>query len=744
MKDNATQSRLVRERIWTLLCGTEDHKEYTAALCEELGITPLTARLLCNRGYTDPAAAALFFGNDERVWHDPMLMADMEPAVARVLAAVERREKIAIYGDYDVDGVTSVTSLYLYLTGLGGDVTCYIPNRLGEGYGMSVAAVDRLAEQGVSLIITVDTGITAHNEISHAAALGIDTVVTDHHECHADIPLCVAVVNPHRPDCPYPFKELAGVGVVFKLICACEATRADISPSEALRIMGRFLIDLVAIGTIADVMPLTDENRYIVSRGLSMLDETDRPGLCALLDAISGSGNSKSASSVGKKPRRKVNSGLVGFGIAPRINAAGRIAHAMMAVDLLLADTPERAEALAEELCSINTRRQVEENAIAEQAYAMIDTQLADAARNGEAPPTVIVLEDDGWMQGIVGIVASRITEKYGLPSILISFNGSVEGVPSEEDVGKGSGRSIKGLNLVEALTHAADLLVRFGGHELAAGLTVRRKDIPAFRKRINEYAASLLTEDMTAVRYEADCACEAQELTMQQAEELERLEPFGVGNPTPSFVLRDAVLHRVIPLGGGKHTKLTLYKDGQMLQAIWFSTSPAKLPAVVGDAVDILFQLNVNDYQGVRTLQLILQDLRPSETAAKARRKEEIRLMEVLEGAPIAASEQLVPSREEIAAVFTVLRGDARLGNVTVAERSLLERVNRPPAPQPMGTVKLRLILRILTEMGVCRVEDPMDGIYVFEVNFASPKTSIDASPLMQRLRIQLAAGGA
>ena len=733
----------MRERIWTLLCGTEDHKEYTAALCEELGITPLTARLLCNRGYTDPHAAALFFGNDERVWHDPMLMADMEPAVARVLAAVERREKIAIYGDYDVDGVTSVTSLYLYLTGLGGDVTCYIPNRLGEGYGMSVAAVDRLAEQGVSLIITVDTGITAHNEISHAAALGIDTVVTDHHECHADIPLCVAVVNPHRPDCPYPFKELAGVGVVFKLICACEATRAEIPPAEALRIMGRFLIDLVAIGTIADVMPLTDENRYIVSRGLTMLDTTDRPGLCALLDAISGSGNSKSASSAGKKPRRKVNSGLVGFGIAPRINAAGRIAHAMMAVDLLLADTPERAEALAEELCAINTRRQVEENAIAEQAYAMIDTQLADAARNGEAPPTVIVLEDDGWMQGIVGIVASRITEKYGLPSILISFNGAVEGVPSEEDVGKGSGRSIKGLNLVEALTHCADLLVRFGGHELAAGLTVRRKDIPAFRKRINEYAASLLTEDMTAVRYEADCACEARELTMQQAEELERLEPFGVGNPTPSFVLRDAVLHRVIPLGGGKHTKLTLYKDGQMLQAIWFSTSPAKLPAVAGDAVDILFQLNVNDYQGVRTLQLILQDLRPSETAAKARRKEEIRLTEVLEGSPIAPSEHLVPSREEIATVFTVLRGDARLGNVTVAERSLLERVNRTPAPQPMGTVKLRLILRILTEMGVCRVEDPMDGIYVFEVNFASPKTSIDASPLMQRLRIQLAAGG-
>lgn len=725
-----------------LLCGKDDHIEQAAVLCGELGVTPLTARLLCNRGYADPAAASLFFGNDERVWHDPMLLADMEPAVARVLTAIERHEKIAIYGDYDVDGVTSVTSLYLYLTGLGGDVTCYIPNRLGEGYGMSVAAVDKLAEQGVSLIITVDTGITAHNEIAHAAALGMDTVVTDHHECHAELPSCVAVVNPHRPDCPYPFKELAGVGVVFKLVCACEATRAGLTPENALQIMGRFLIDLVAIGTIADVMPLTDENRYIVSRGLSLLEHTDRPGLSALLDAISGSGNSKSASANGKKPRRKVNSGLVGFGIAPRINAAGRIAHAMMAVELLLADTPERAEALAEELCAINTRRQVEENAIAEQAYAMIDAQLADAARNGEAPPSVIVLEEDRWMQGIVGIVASRITEKYGLPSILISFDGAVGDTPSNGDVGKGSGRSVKGLNLVEALADSRELLVRFGGHELAAGLTVRRCDIPAFRKRINEYAATRLTEDMTAVRYEADCECEAHELTMRQAEELERLEPFGVGNPTPSFILRDAVIHRVVSLGNGKHTKLTVYKDGQMLQTIRFGASPASLRAVAGDTVDLLFQLNINDYQGVRSLQLIVQDLRLSGTAAKARRLEDTRLTEILDGAPIAPSEHLVPTREEIASVFTVLRSDARLGNSTIHESTLLERANRTPSESPMGSVKLRLILRILTEMGVCRVGEPMDGCYPFEVNFASPKTSIDASPLMRRLRLQLAAG--
>lgn len=742
MKDTEVTQSHSRERIWSLPAGWDDPIQSSAAeaLQEALGITPLTARILCNRGYADLAAAEVFLGNDRRVWNDPMLMADMPYAVRRVLEAVDNHESIAIYGDYDVDGVTSVTSLYLYLTGLGAEVTCYIPNRLGEGYGMSIAAVDQLAAEGVNLIITVDTGITAHTEISHAAALGVDTVVTDHHECHAELPVCTAVVNPHRPDCPYPFKELAGVGVVFKLICACEATRLGLSPAEALEQVGSRLIDLVAIGTVADVMPLVDENRYIVSHGLSMLEHTERPGLVALLDAISSNGNGKSAVG-GKKVRRKVNSGLVGFGIAPRINAAGRIAHAMMAVDLLLAETPEHAEEMAAELCAINIHRQAEENAIAERAYAKIDGMLADARDKGEAPPSVIVLEDDDWMQGVVGIVASRITEKYGIPSILISFEGAITTRPSEYDMGKGSGRSIKGLNLVEALADSRDLLARFGGHELAAGLTVRRMDIPAFRKRINEYAAAHLTEEMTVIRYEADGECEAAELTMEQAQELERLEPFGVGNPTPSLILRDAVIQRVTPLGGGRHTKLTVYKDGYIFQAIRFSTSPVHLPAREGDTVDLLFQLNINDYQGTRSLQLILQDIRLSERAEAERKREDERLVEVLNGAPIDPWEQFVPDREEIAAVFTVLRAEARLGNVAVTERDLMERVNRAPSAS-IGRVKLQLILRILTEMGVCHVTIFSDGHCVFEVNFDAPKTSIDASPLMCRLRDQLTEG--
>ena len=741
MKDTTNQSR-ARERVWTVLCESGDGAQEATvdALARALGVTHLTARILHQRGYGTPEAAEMFLGNDERVWHDPMQMVDMERAVDRTLRAVRAGERIAVYGDYDVDGVTSLSSLYLYLTSLGAEVTCYIPNRATEGYGMSIDAVRRLAEEGVTLIITVDTGITARDEIAYADSLGVDTVVTDHHECHAELPECAAVVNPHRPDCPYPFKELAGVGVVFKFICACEATRAGVSPAEALDIVGRQFMDLVAIGTIADVMPLDSENRFIVSRGLAMLDHTERPGLAALLDAISGSGQSRPAAGghgrTVKKPRRKVNSGLVGFGIAPRINAAGRVAHAMQAVELLLAKDPDRAAALAEELCEINTRRQAEENRIAEQALSIIEAQIAAEAAEGRTLGNrILVLENDDWMQGVVGIVASRLTEKYGLPSILISFDGAVSGAPSDEDIGKGSGRSVKGMNLVDALSYCEDLLVRFGGHELAAGLTVRRRDIPAFRERINEYAAAHLTDEMTAVRYEADCEVTTTDLTMEQARELERLEPFGVGNATPVFLLRDATVQRIIPLGAGKHTKLLLMADGMPLQAVWFGTSPARLPVVAGDRVDLLFQLSINDYQGVQSIQLLVQDLRVAESHTAACRAARARFEEILGGGAMRSDEGGVPDREDVARVFTLLRHDARAGVHTISEREITARLT-DGGRCPIGGVKLRLIFHIMGEMGVCRVEELDGGVFVFELNFDAPKTSVEASPLLCSLR--------
>lgn len=742
-----------RERIWNLTYTPGDPARDAAVetLATELHISPIMARLLHNRGYQTPAAATDFMACDARSWHDPFLLADMEPAVERTLAAVKAGEKIAIYGDYDVDGVTSVTSLYLYLTRLGADVTCYIPSRSHEGYGMSRRGIDRLAEAGVTLIITVDTGVTAHEEVIYAAERGMDTVVTDHHECHNSLPLCVAVVNPHRPDCPYPFKELAGVGVVLKFLCACETTlRATAGgvPREtvakvACDAVSRFCMDLVAIGTVADVMPLTDENRYIVSLGLSMLEHTDRPGLDALLEAISGAGSKRPVTGSAARPRRKVNAGLVGFGIAPRINAAGRIAHAMQAVDLLLTTDPERARSMAAALCEINTLRQTEENHIAEQAYRMIEDQLAEAQAAGRPAPRLWVLEADDWKQGIVGIVASRITERYGLPSILISFDGAVNGDPDPMDIGKGSGRSVKGMNLVDALTDSEDLLVRYGGHELAAGLTIRRADIPAFRERINAYAAAHLTDEMTAVRYEVDCEVTMSELTMELAQEIEGMEPFGTGNPTPTLQINDVTIQRIIPLGGGKHTKLMLYADGLLLQALWFGMPPAQLPVVAGDVADVIFQLNVNEYQGVRSLQMIVQDLRLSRRYTDICRREAEYYAQVVAGGRIPSREApaILPTRDDIARVYTQLRGDARVGYDTFVDRHLLDRLNEGQ-PAPMGYVKLRLILDILRELAVCHIHatgSPDEGSFAFEVDLTAPKTRVDASPLFCRLHSQV-----
>lgn len=737
MKDPIQQ--IGRERIWHIPEALDTSAaEGVAYLSSALNISPVTARLLYARGYQTPELAQSFLSQSQDVWIDPMRLCDMDKAVCRVLTAIEKHEKIAIYGDYDVDGVTSVTSLYLYLHSIGGCVISYIPSRLKEGYGMSTVGVEYLANQGVGLIITVDTGTTAAGEIAYAASLGIDTVVTDHHECHGDLPQCVAIVNPHRPDCTYPFDELAGVGVVFKLICAIEGARLGISPNAALLRVKDAYMDLVAIGTIADVMPLRGENRYIVSQGLSRLEHTTRPGLVALLDAISHGNAVKSASNPNKKPRRKVNTGLVGFGIAPRINAAGRISHAMKAVELLLSTNAEDAERLAEELCEINVRRQNEENHIAEQAFAQIEEEISQTPNT----PRILVLADDAWTQGIVGIVSSRITEKYGYPSILISFEGAMEGEPTPHDLGKGSGRSVKGLNLVDALYDTRDLLTRFGGHELAAGLTIERHLIPQFKERINAYAKEHLTPEMTAVSYEADCEVYMSDLSMKLAEEIEKLEPFGISNPNPVFYMADVLVQKIIPLGGGKHTKLILAGKGAnshtTLTALWFGISPSELPVVVGDRADVLFQLSINEYLGVRSLQMMVQDLRVSASYTEACRKEEERLADVLSGAPIHPSENITPTRDDIARVYTLLRGDARLGHHTFEDRHLLGRINAD-GDSNIGYVKMQLALRILNQLGVCHIQEPTRGQFTFDVDFSAPKTCIEQSPLFRQLKGQM-----
>lgn len=718
--------RIKREKVWgeRYVFGDEGRDGEILEMARQMGVSELFAVLLHNRGYKTTAEAERFLRLEASDLHDPYLLADMPQAVDRILSAVENKEKICIYGDYDVDGVTSVTVLYLYLKDLGADVSFRIPKREGEGYGVSCNAVSELAAEGVELVITVDTGITANAEIEYAKSLSVDFVVTDHHECHTELPRACAVVNPHRPDCPYPFKELAGVGVVFKLVSACEMQRCRRRGENVLDGLRRVCMsyaDLTAVGTIADVMPVIDENRLIVSLGLKMISDRPREGFAALLAASSSKGSAD----------KKITSGMIGFGIAPRLNAAGRISDAAIAVDLLLETDKKAAADAADRLCEINKQRQAEENKIALAAYEQIENTI-DPEND-----LVIVLDSYNWHQGIIGIVSSRITEKYGLPSILISFEGDEDSEDPYDD-GKGSGRSIKGLNLVDALGYCSDLLVKYGGHELAAGLTVKRGNLEEFRNKINEYARQRFTDEMFKIRMEADMELSMSDLTMGFAEEISRLEPFGIGNVTPSFIMRDARVKKIAQIGGGKHTRLTVEKDGDIATALYFGVGEGELGFGVGDAVDLFFNLDINDYKNIRSVQMVLQDARLAESFVTEEARQKNRYIEICDGGNFYLEEDVIPSRDDCAEVYKTLRREFRHENSVIDLRTLLKLVNAEKTEKEINYIKLKYILRIFNELRICEAEELQNDIYRFSIFFNASKTSIDKSSILKRLRSQ------
>lgn len=711
--------------------GDTETETRIAALASELGVTPTMARLLDTRGYHTASLARAFLHQEETQLHDPFLLRDVEPAVKRIALALERGEKIAIYGDYDVDGVTSVSLLYLYLREKGADVGYYIPCRSREGYGLSNAAIDTLKERGVSLMITVDTGITAIDEIEYAKTIGIETVVTDHHECRQELPRAVAVVNPHRSDDTYPFKELAGVGVIFKVICAFEMTlcRADgRAEIDGVRRVCREYGDLVAIGTIADVMPVIDENRLIISLGLRLLEGTERYGLRALIEASVGN---RAADGRFPPKKKKINSSFIGFTIAPRLNAAGRVSTASIAVELLLAEDSTSAEKLAADLCELNFTRQIEENRIAEQAYEKIDGTL------DRQNDRVIVIDDDSWQQGIIGIVSSRITERYGLPSILISFDGATRGFPCGDDIGKGSGRSLKGLNLVEALADSEELLVRFGGHELAAGLSIRRCNIDAFRRKINQYANEKMGDESFCNSIEVDCEVQMNDLTLRLAQEIDTLEPFGTLNPIPVLMVRHARVMRIIPMASGKHTKMILEKDGVSVTAVWFGHSSAQLPVDLFDTVDVLFQLNINEFQNVTSIQMIVQDMRVSPEEIDKYRALYRRFEEIRAGGEFEPTENIIPTREEMAVVYTMLRREFMLKHTCFRVQRILGMLEEQNC-HTIGYIKLKLLLYIMQELQLCDVEELDEDCFVFDFYFNPAKTSIEKSSILRKIKAQ------
>ena len=663
---------------------------------EGAGLPPLLASILAARGIHsgDQAQQLLSPGGESLL--SPLLMLGMDQAAARVRLALERGEQIAVYGDYDVDGITATCLLTEFLSGEGGAVLPYIPGRLEEGYGLNREAIASLARQGVTLIVTVDCGITAVDEVAFANQLGVDVVVTDHHTCKGILPDAVAVVDPHQPGCPYPFKGLAGVGVALKLAMA-------VAGSERACKVWESSCDLAAIGTVADVMPMTGENRRIVSAGLARLNPSRRLGLARLI-SLSGQGD------------RPISSVSVGYTLAPRINASGRMGRAEAALELLMTGDPERAEELAQELCALNRERQTVEGEIFQQCVQ----------RLGEAPQAeALVLAGRAWHQGVVGIVASRLAEKYARPCFMICL---------DQGMGKGSCRSWGGINLFELLEECAPLLESFGGHALAAGFTVREERIPALAQALAQAVAERAQGTELPSVLEADGVVPPELLTVEEVSALDRLEPCGVGNPRPVLVLSGVQIHSMAQVGRGRHLKLKLESRGILLDAIWFSADGGELGLSPGCRVDAAFYPQINEFRGCRSVQLQIIDLRPAPSRAqleqaiydKYRRDEALTPQE---------ARFLLPSREEFVCLWKWLD---RHCSPSGPLEDTLPRISRAVARsgrQVEVPARTLLCLEVLEERGLIQLGRSAGRLQI-TLNRPEGKVDLDASLLLRRLR--------
>lgn len=594
-----------------------------AQLSAAIGAPLLLARVLVGRGLDTPEKAMALL-QQETPMSSPFLLKDMDKAAARILKAIDEDEPMAVFGDYDVDGVTATALLYQHLKNMGARVRCMLPSREGEGYGLSRTALQKLADKGYKLVITVDNGISAVEEAAFAAELGIDLVITDHHLPPASLPQAVAVVDPARPDDESPFKPLSGAGVAFKLCAALDGCE----PDELLDFCG----DLAAIGTVADVMPLTGENRTLVKAGLRALQNPDRPGLLAL----------REAAGLGDGPVTAEN---ISFALAPRLNAAGRMGSPATALQLLLCEDYERARQLAEELARCNTERQSAEQKI----MAEVEAQLA--ANPSLLNSRVLLLWGEDYHPGVIGIVASRLVERYGRPAMLVTL---------QNGEGKGSGRSVEGFNLHAAIAACGDILLRYGGHALAAGLSVLPENLPLLRRRINEWAARECPV-MPMPPLQLDVAVALDETTLDEVRGLAYLAPCGSGNPAPLFLLEGASIDGIYPVSEGRHTRLRLRQGGSAIYTAYFGVAPGSLPYKVGDQVDAALSLSV--YEGKNGPQLSgrVKALRPAGLGNEAARQAV--LFESLEsGAALSAPDKqlLRPARSDTVAVWRMVQGGA------------------------------------------------------------------------------------
>ena len=643
----------------------------------ESGYPYLVSAVLVSRGITTAADAAAFLAQEHSLIYDPRLMRDMDRAVGRISRALADGERMAVFGDYDVDGITATVILVDYLKNRGADCLHYIPRRIEDGYGLSCDAIAALRKKGVSLLITVDCGITGVEEVAFARSLGMDVVITDHHECSGQaIPNAVAVVDPKRPGSQYPNGGLAGVGVAFKLLCALEG-----DSTQVLRDYG----DLVAIGTVADVMPLTGENRYLVAQGLAQINTNPRPGIRALLHECGAEG-------------RPVTATTIGFTLAPRINAAGRLGKTAIAALLLLTDDSADADRYAAGLCQLNRERQELEQQIWEEASAI-------ACRYPPRAP--LVLASDTWHQGVIGIAASRLSEEFHLPTIMICCDG---------ERGKGSCRSFGGFNLYNALSACSEYLEGFGGHALAAGLTIRRENIDRFRRALSEYYRKNPADDLP----ELTCDLRVDDphlLTMACIESLDALEPCGNGNPKPLLCITGARLVNAVPIGGGRHLRLHFAKGGYNYAGIFFSCTPAELGVRIGQWADVAFTPQINEFRGRRSVQLLVTDVRPSDPLplCSALLKNQC--------VPAWDTVDLYPLRADFAVAWRWLKAPMVFSLSELPERA------------PMRPEKFCVCLRVMAEMGLATVDFDGETLRLRPLP-TSGKVDLGASKLLQALR--------
>ena len=652
------------------------------------GYAPLPAMVLASRGMKTAREAGEYLDCNAELY-DPFLMTDMDLAAGRVGLAIERGEKIAVFGDYDVDGITSTCMLTDFLRRQGANCISYIPSRLEEGYGLNPIAIEQLSAEGVNLIISVDCGITAIAEAELCREKGIDLVITDHHECKDRLPAAVAVVDPHRPDGGYPHKNLSGVGVAFKLACALCGDQEAVLRDYA---------DMVCLGTVADVMLLQGENRVFVARGLQSLRNTRRPGIAALMRESGCASDTVSASTIG-------------YNLAPRINAAGRMGQIDLALNLFLTEDEEEAADLARKLCDLNRQRQ----AVESQIYAQAVSMLPDGQ-----PPEAIVLADDSWHQGVVGIVASRMAEEYCCPAFLICLDG---------EHGKASSRSFGGFNLFSSLTALAPLLESYGGHELAAGFTIARHNIPRFRDDICAIAADYYLGSGPRTVLDIDCTIPPELMTVRSIEALNILEPCGNGCPKPVFAMERLTIERITMVGGGRHMRLRLRSGHHTLNAIYFSATPETASIEQGDLVDVAFNAQINDFRGERTVQLNVLDIRPSCCAESS--PEMLEYPRIRTGLSPAAAAELLPDRVTLGDVWRYLAaaGPGIRENPICLCRKIVRRSGRP-----LSVGKLLTCLDIFADVGLLKTHRLHKYIRI-DLLHTSGKADLNQSNTMQLL---------